>query len=428
MKTIFTLSACLLGMTLSVSAQAKLPRMVSAKDKVALQGQSSSIAKQITPVVKQVSQSVVSIQKKDSHGKSWQTLALGTVTDKGIVTKWSEVSRFINSAKIVVPGKPAMPLKVIGIYPEYDLVLLSDEIGLTPIGFDKLAPADIGDFIVLSSVSGQPAGFGVVSVLERSLRESDKAFLGIQMNFKEMKENGVLLERIVPETGAAIAGLKVGDRMLSIDGRELGSPVETRAVIQKLKPGQKIKIMATRGDDTKEFNVTLGSRPKVGAFPAGRLNQMERMGGAISQVRAGFPSAIQSDMQVGKQFMGGPVVDLEGRLVGLSISRSRIKTHLIPADDLMALLKKKPVAVNVANVEKLARSAQDRSVIPKVSRKKSTTDSFDKLFNDLFSDPRMGFDEAPKRDSKQRIQQMQKRMEEMMEEMQLLEKELQKKR
>ena len=341
MRRWFLSTAAVVSMT-TLQGQNKFPDNVDIKDKVELRNQSASFAKQAEPVVKEASKSVVAIQIPDYRGNRY-TVAYGTVTEMGIVTKWSEIASYMGEAKIVYPGKKTQPIKLIGVYTDYDLALLSDDLGIPSISFNNKATTELGDFIVSASATGEAASFGVVSVMERSLREEDKAFLGVEMDFDGVAEKGVLLRKIVEESAADIGGLVAGDRLKSIDATILSSAIQTRSVIQNLKPGQKIMLGIVRNGKLEEKPITLGSRLGNKGVPARRMNMMENMGGAISKVRTNFPSVIQSDMMSDKNHMGGAVVDLEGRFVGVTLSRSRMKTHLIPAKKLQDLLKTQPV-------------------------------------------------------------------------------------
>jgi len=350
MKKTFIISTVLSSLIFSSSnAQSVLPETVEPQDVQLLEDQAAKFGQSLNPVVANISKSVVSIQVPGR--RSWQVLAMGTVTDKGILTKWSEIKDNLTNGLVVYPDKPGRRIKVIGVYEEYDLALLSDDIGLPTISLDSAAPADLGDFVVMSGSNGAN-GFGVVSVKPRSLREEDRAFLGVLMDFQNMDKNGVLLQRIEPDTGASRAGLLKGDKLLSIDGKRLGSAMETRSIIMNLKPAQEIEVEFSRGENKLKKTILLGARPRPEnvAFPPARLRTMEKMGGPVSEVRDNFPNVIQTDMKVKKNTMGAPVVDLEGRLVGVSLSRSRIKTHLIPTENLKQLLTIEPVKLKPAVV------------------------------------------------------------------------------
>ena len=352
-----------LSLAAPLLAQTNYPKGVERSDVLHLSQQELDIVAQVNPVAKTVASHVVSIQVPTIDG--WKLVALGTVTEKGIVTKWSEVKPFIGSAVLAYPKQPSAYLKLKGVYEEYDLALLENSQNLPAIKMGDFAKADLGDFVILAGPE-QARGFGVISVKERSLKEQDKGFLGIRMNFEDRSSNGVLLTEVVPETGAFRGGLKKGDRLLSIDQAATNSMIEARSVIQNLKPGQEIKVKVQRAGEELTKSIVLGARKKERRFPEVRLNQMERMGGDVSRVRNEFPSSIQTDMQLGKENMGAPLLDLEGKFVGVALSRSRIKTHVIPADDLAALLEEEPqrLAQPIVKYNEPRQGIHDRRMNP----------------------------------------------------------------
>jgi serine protease Do len=77
------------------------------------------------------------------------------------------------------------------------------------------------------------------------------------------------------------------------------------------------------------------------------LPQMDRgamqnvMGGyKLSSRRGGFPKVIQHDTVLSPNQVGGPLVDLEGNILGLNIARAgRVETWALPADVLEAVYK-----------------------------------------------------------------------------------------
>ncbi len=155
---------------------------------------------------------------------------------------------------------------------------------------------------------------------------------------------GVMVRRVQPETGASSAGLKKGDVITGLLGREVNGNFELSSTLQRLEPGQKIRINFRRGDERKVAEVELGGRPSPQRIPHGRMERMNNMGGhRYSQVRDGFRDVIQSDMQLDPEDCGAPVVDLEGRLVGIAAARAgRIKSFIIPADAVKSLLESEP--------------------------------------------------------------------------------------
>ncbi len=71
------------------------------------------------------------------------------------------------------------------------------------------------------------------------------------------KEEGVYIVQVVSGGAADQAGLKEGDRIISVDGTEVSTSSEVKAVIQKHKIGDEIKIKVSRDGSEKEYTVTL---------------------------------------------------------------------------------------------------------------------------------------------------------------------------
>jgi len=273
--------------------QSRYPSSVEDEDLPKLKAQSSAIGEKITPLVQDISKSVVRIVKPvNAYTNKLETLSNGTVTEKGIVVKWSEVEPFRYSAFMVNAEGKSSKLKLVGIYENYDLALFENVFEIAPISFENIATPELGDFLVLATSGGKPAGFGAVSVLERSLREEDKAFLGIQMGSRNQEDKGVLIEQVVNESSAAKAGIKAGDRIMSVDGEILESFMQTSTVIQNFQPGQKVKIGIDRAGEKLELQVVLGAKKESKKVPAKRMEMMENMGRPINEIRNYFPSSI----------------------------------------------------------------------------------------------------------------------------------------
>jgi S1-C subfamily serine protease len=72
--------------------------------------------------------------------------------------------------------------------------------------------------------------------------------------------------------------------------------------------------------------------------------------GKVSARASGFPSVFQHDTVLSPNQCGGPLVDLEGKAVGLNIARAgRVSSYALPADIVVAavdqMLKEIPVAI-----------------------------------------------------------------------------------
>ena len=78
--------------------------------------------------------------------------------------------------------------------------------------------------------------------------------------FGYMKETGRLGE-VNPGSGAAEAGIKAGDRLVSIGGSEIGSWQDVVLTIGRYQPGDEVTVVVSRGGKTLALQATLGKRP-----------------------------------------------------------------------------------------------------------------------------------------------------------------------
>ena len=72
----------------------------------------------------------------------------------------------------------------------------------------------------------------------------------------------------------------------------------------------------------------------------GRMDTMNKMGGhRYSLVVDNFAKVIQTDMPIQPEDCGAPVVDLDGRVIGIALARAgRIKSFILPADSIKTLM------------------------------------------------------------------------------------------
>ena len=340
----------------------------SPEESALLEGQAADLFRALVPVVREASSGTVEVRvwrKRVSYGT--------VVGPETVLTKWSEVSRDLRSLSCRTGAGDWVPAVVSGVYPDADLAIMKVEgLKAEPVKFVDEAKLQLGSFLSLARPDGQAAGMGVVSVMPRSLRSSDRAFLGIVMDL-EFEGPGVLVRRVEPETGADRAGLRAGDVVLEVTGKKVNGSFELGTLLQRLEPGQKVTIVYLRDEQQSEMEVELGGRPRAPRIPYSRMEQMNNMGGhRYSEVRDGFARVVQSDMQIEPEDCGAPVVDLEGRAVGVAVARAgRIKTFIIPALAIEELMESEPLAPEV----ELGNSAK----IPPPEARRPTVDPFEEM-------------------------------------------------
>jgi len=73
---------------------------------------------------------------------------------------------------------------------------------------------------------------------------------------KTDEDAGVTLKEVLPGGAAAAAGLKAGDRLLTLDGRWTDSIPDLYIAAGFVKPGTSVKVVVTRGKKEMTFTVT----------------------------------------------------------------------------------------------------------------------------------------------------------------------------
>jgi S1-C subfamily serine protease len=302
----------------------------------------------------------------DVTGRRKQSVAFGTVVGDGskVLTKWSEIAMAVGPIQVVGGDGKTAKATVEGVYQDEDLALLSLEgARYRPVDLSQVEAPKIGSFLIAASPDDTPASVGVVAVEARSLREKDQAFLGVRLD-PEHSGKGVRILGVEEESGALEAGLKEGDVILSVGDREVNSLIEMRTALAGFGPGERLEIRFQR--DGGEVKVEAELKEKTESYPqlpGGRLRQMEKMGTTLSLIRGGFPSVIQTDMQLERDHCGGPVVDLDGKFAGVSIARAdRTRSFIIPTRAIAEILGRKPATPEEAQAA-LAQQREERQQV-----------------------------------------------------------------
>jgi serine protease Do len=294
---------------------------------------SPKIVALFTPLIETPTKSVVRIQ---CDGKD---AVLGTVVspDGLIITKASE----LKGDKLVCCFKDGTKLDAVRTSTDdkFDLVILKvDAKDLTPIEWADSTTALPGHWLASVGAGDQPAAISVVGVATRELPGDgslgpSSPLLGITLDteFAGAKVNGV-----APGSPAQRAGLKTGDQILAIDGNAVKNDKDVIAMVQQHKAGDEIVLKIVR--DEKEQEV----KAKLVARPTGFGNPQEMMGSQLSDNRSGFPAFLQHDGVIKPNECGAPVVDLEGRAIGINIARAgRTETYVIPGEVVRKILKER---------------------------------------------------------------------------------------
>ena len=261
-------------------------------------------------------------------------LALGTLVNRrgDVVTKASELH---GDLSIRYPDGTVQPCRVVGVHEQADLALLRPDVagshGGVPARWNRQSKP-VGSLVITPDWRGRVLAVGVVSVASRRPR-SARAFLGIAT---EDRPDGVTIVQVVPSTAAAQAGIQVNDILLKIGNDAIQSVEDVFAAIAKHSPGEKVEVQVRRNGEELTLHATLKTPPNM---TARRFEEMNRMSGARSSRRSGFPQIVQHDAEIPPFACGGPLVDLDGKIIGINIARvGRVETDAVPADWLEPVL------------------------------------------------------------------------------------------
>jgi putative serine protease PepD len=105
----------------------------------------------------------------------------------------------------------------------------------------------------------------VVAQLEKSGHVSH-AYLGVATS-DASSQNGAVVQSVQPGSPADNAGIRQGDVIRSVDGKQLTGSSDLAAAISTHSPGDKVSLTIVRGGSTQSRTVTLGQQP--GQAPGG---------------------------------------------------------------------------------------------------------------------------------------------------------------
>lgn len=292
--------------------------------------QGSAVLVAFEPIVQPIRNSVVRVLNDD------RAVALGVVVsaDGLILTKASEVDPL---RKISVQrGRETIPARAVAWSEPNDLVVLMAEgSGWAPVSWSSSGDPAVGQFLITPGVTKRPVCIGVVSVPRRAIeRDQTHGVLGVEL---EMDHEAAVIRNIFDNSAAANAGMRIGDIVVRVGTVEIQTRRQLIEEIRKHVPGETLSVEVRRSDRSLHLATTL-THP-FGDFLS-RIAQQNRLGGKLSSRASGFPAVIQHDSVLKPEECGGPVVTLDGDVVGVNIARSgRTESLMIPAETIREVLQ-----------------------------------------------------------------------------------------
>lgn len=323
MNANWTFSLLVAGLTLSVSAQQNLETAYRTT------GSAVVAAFEAQRLVLQTSSAIIKDGRKE--------IACGVVIspDGYILTKASEVTG-ITGLAVTVDKQNFNQVKLVVMDPAWDVALLKVEAtNLVPVIYAPTSVLPQGTWVVANGATTRTARrllAGIISARSREIPAAGGAALGVTF---DPKSKVLLLIDVNEKSGAKEAGLQKGDVVLAIEDKKVKDIKQVAEILKDRKAGSAVKISYRRGEAKNTVEVRLSVRSELFDEEASRNDQMS---GDYSHRRSGFPRVMQHDILGARTVVGGPLLDLDGRCVGMNIARAnRAESFAIPVEELREL-------------------------------------------------------------------------------------------
>lgn len=313
---------CLALVSVSISAaedlgkpswlqEATAPRFTSRRD-------NGQMMRLVEPLAQQIGRSTVQVL---CGGKP---VALGIVvaSDGYVLTKRSELSG--DPIRVRLADQRLLPARVAAVRRESDLALLFVEKAgeLEPVRFHEEEPT-IASFLISVGRGGKPVGLGVLGVASRPIKHVGR--LGVVLH--DDSQGRALVQAVWTASGADEAGILPGDRIVAVDGRDAPGKDSVMGVLRGHFPGESVRLTIVRDSETVELDAQI----RDFSLMQESENDM-RVNGARSRRLSGFEDVFQHDTVLEPDQCGGPLLDTQGRVVGMNIARAgRVVSYAIPS-------------------------------------------------------------------------------------------------
>jgi serine protease Do len=316
---VFALFVCLLTQPLLGQEDSESDAAALAK----IRGRSTpAMLRAFSSVVAQARSSVV---RFDRDGKE---VALGVVVDAGglVLSKASELEVAEFTCRLA-NGHTA-DARVIATDAETDLALVRVSVGgLRPIEWAS-PTAIVGEWVVTPGIESAPEALGILSVPARKIPPK-RALMGVQLDLDAR------INWVIPGMGAEKAGLKSGDTLVGVNGTGVTNREQLVKALSRFREGQTVDVRVRRDTNELGMNVQLGLRkePSNGRRGGDRQERMNRFGSQLSRRAEDFEMALQHDTVLQSWQCGGPLLNLEGKAIGLNIARAgRVASYALPSE------------------------------------------------------------------------------------------------
>jgi len=220
---------------------------------------------------------------------------------------------------------------------EWDLAILKiDAEHLTPIEWADVTDLEQGTWVVTngsSSKTRRRVNIGIISAKAREIKGDVPVMLGLGLKDNE-DGSGIEIMSVTKKSGASEAGIQKGDIITKFDGKKVTKREQILDIMREKQPGYFAEVEILRAGTSLTLKMELKQRKEVIGSAKQPQNRNDQMSGEFSERRSSFPMALQHDIDQSPRQIGGPLITLDGKAVGINIARAnRAESFAIPAKE-----------------------------------------------------------------------------------------------
>lgn len=258
--------------------------------------------------------------------------------DGWVLTKASEFAH-VKSPKVIVGSTSHEDVRLGAVDLQWDVALIKlAATNLQPVVWASSSEVPIGSWVVANGVSSKlkrRALAGVISAKIHPVGAAGGVAMGVA--FKP-DTKALVIDEVHADGGARLAGLQKGDVIFELNGTQVQSLKDLASVLEPLGVGTRVDVKIRRAGKVLDVPVVLSARAELYRES---LDRNDEMSGDFSRRRSGFPRVLQHSILGNSTVVGGPLLDLDGRCLGMNIARAnRAETFAIPVEDLRQIAER----------------------------------------------------------------------------------------
>jgi len=265
-------------------------------------------------------------------------VGMATVIDADgvLLAKDSDIGRSSQAVEVTLPVGTTVRARRVVRDRDLDLVVLKVEgDDLVPVEWADDAVPTSGTIVVSASSQWNGESWGIIGLdgLRKNAIDGLSGFLGIRVEQDTPDGRGLKVIQSSIGSPAWVAGLREGDRLLRLAGQTVGAQHDIGRIVRAYGGGELLLIEIDRG------GTPMSLLTRVTVRPDDRRIAQSTLLFPASRRASGFGGVLQHDTPLPCVRMGGPLLGLDGRALGINIARpDRTATYALPAASVKPLL------------------------------------------------------------------------------------------